>query len=225
MGQNQRPNSQALVMPPQQEEVVNSLTHGLGLALSVVGVTYLLAAAAANGDRWQLGGCAVYGASLVSVYVASTLSHIFQQPRLRRLFRIADQALIFLLIAGTFTPIAMSYLRFGPWWILFGCVWAVALAGFISKAIFVHRIETVSTVAHVFLGWLPALSIKPMLELAPNALLGWMAAGGILYTAGTFFLHRDERVPYFHAVWHVCVIAGSALHYWGILLYCTSVRG
>lgn len=213
---------QALGFRSRNEERINTVTHGIGLLLSVIGVAHLLLTVGRQGDAWQRLGCSIYGASLIAVYAASTLSHFFLQPRLRRLFRIIDQAFIFLLIAGTFTPIALTYLRFGHWWWLLGGVWAVALAGFSSKAIFTHQIEGVSTVLHVALGWLPAVSIRTMWEVAPHAVLGWFLAGGVLYTAGTIFLHRDARVPYFHAVWHLCVIGGSVCHYLPILFYCTT---
>ena len=209
----------------RDEETINSITHGIGFLLSLAGVAWLVALTLKAGDGWQLLGISIYGISLVAVYAASTLSHLFRQPRLRRLFRIIDQACIFLLIAGTFTPISLTYLRTGPWWILFGLIWAIALFGFFSKAIFAHRIESVSTVLHVSLGWLPASCSKPMWSVTPTGLFGWMLAGGLCYTIGTIFLQRDEKVPYFHAVWHVLVIAGSALHFWGILLYCTATPG
>jgi hemolysin III len=100
-------------------------------------------------------------------------------------------------------------------------IWGIALVGFFSKAVWGHQIDAVSTVLHVTLGWLPVCGMWPMLSLVPSGLLWWMFYGGLCYTAGTFFLQRDERVPFFHAVWHLMVIAGSACHYWGILAYCT----
>lgn len=205
----------------RDEEGINTLTHGAGLLLSIAGVAWLASLTLARGDRYQQIGALIYGVSLVAVYAASTLSHMFRRPRLRRLFRIVDQACIFLLIAGTFTPVSLTYLRTGYWWVLFGLVWTIALFGFFSKAIFAHRVESVSTVLHVVLGWLPVSCLKPMIGHVPGGLFGWMLAGGICYTVGTIFLQRDERVPYFHTVWHLLVIAGSALHFWGIAAYCT----
>lgn len=204
----------------REEEKYNTATHALGLMLSLVGFECLLSRAIRLGDVWQIIGCSVYASALVAVYAASTLSHLFQQPRLRRLFRIMDQAFIFLLIAGTFTPLSLTYLRGGAWWLLFAAVWGIALIGFFSKAIFAHQVDAVSTVLHVALGWLPVVAAKPMIGLVPGPLLWWMLYGGICYTAGTFFLRRDDRVPYFHAVWHLLVIAGSACHFWGIYSYC-----
>jgi hemolysin III len=204
----------------REEDKYNTATHALGLMLSLVGFEWLLSRAIRSGDVWQVIGCAVYASALVAVYAASTLSHLFQQPRLRRLFRIMDQAFIFLLIAGTFTPLSLTYLRGGAWWLLFAAVWGIALVGFFSKAIFAHQVDAVSTVLHVALGWLPVVAAKPMITVVPGPLLWWMLYWGICYTAGTFFLRRDDRVPYFHAVWHLLVIAGSACHFWGIYSYC-----
>jgi hemolysin III len=204
------------------EDRVNAATHGLGLLLSLVGFQWLMSRAVQYADRWQIAGCAVYASALVAVYAASTLSHHFEHPRWRRLFRILDQAFIFLLIAGTFTPLSLSYLREGAWWLLFAAIWGIALLGFFSKAVFAHRIDAVSTVLHLVLGWLPVTAVKPMLSLVPVGLLWWMFYGGMCYTIGVFFLQRDERVPYFHAVWHLLVIAGSACHFWGIYSYCAA---
>lgn len=205
----------------RDEEPINALTHGFGFLASIAGVVWLASLTRARGDGYQQVGATIYGTSLVAVYAASTLSHSFRQPRLRRLFRIVDQACIFLLIAGTFTPVSLTYLRDGYWWLLFGLIWTIALAGFFSKAVFAHRVESVSTVLHVALGWLPVSCLKPMIGQVPAGLFGWMLAGGVCYTVGTLFLQRDERVPYFHAVWHLLVIAGSVLHFWGIVAYCT----
>ncbi len=198
------------------EELANSITHALGLALSIVGTALLVHRATHYGDTLQIVGVSVYGATLVALYTASTLSHAFVRPRLRHFFRTVDQACIFLLIAGTFTPIALTYFRGGWWWALFLGVWGLAITGIFFK-LFFTRLQSVSVSAYVLLGWLPVVAIKPILEIVPVAVLGWVVAGGLLYTLGTPFLMRDERVPYFHAAWHVMVIAGSACHYYAIL--------
>lgn len=212
---------EALLERLRGEEKFNTATHALGLMLSLVGVPVLMSTVVRSGNRWQVVGCGVYGAALVAVYFASTMSHAFERPRLRRLFRVLDQAFIFLLIAGTFTPLSLSYLRGGAWWFLFGLVWGIALVGFFSKTVFAHQVDAVSTVLHVTLGWLPVAAVKPMIGLVPGGLLWAMFYGGMCYTLGTFFLQRDERVPYFHAVWHLLVIAGSVFHFLGIWQYCT----
>jgi hemolysin III len=212
-------------VPPPVEEFFNALTHAAGCVLAVVAALVLLAQVLRHGDRWQTAAAGVYCATLVAAYAASTLSHVFQAPRARTVFRIADQALIFLFIAGTWTPIAFAWLRHGhAWWAFHAGLWAVALAGFLSKALFAHRVTlgTVSTVLYLVLGWSPVLVSVPLVHALPMPLCLWLLAGGVCYTLGLLFFHFDDRVPYFHATWHLLVVAGSACHNFGILIYCTA---
>ena len=203
---------------PRAEELANCLTHAVGLALSIVGTVVLLRRTALYGDALQVAGVSVYGATLVAVYAASTLSHSFERPRIRHFFRTVDQVCIFLLIAGTFTPISLTYLREGWWWALFISMWGLALVGIFFK-IFFTRLHNVTVSAYVLLGWMPAIAIKPIVAVMPAAALVWIVLGGILYTIGTLFLIRDNQVPYFHAIWHVFVIAASACHYIAVMQF------
>jgi len=199
------------------DEAANLLTHAAGLVLSVVATAALLIVVRRQGDVWQIVGCSIYGATLVSLYAASTLSHSFQNPRLRLFFRLLDQVCIFLLIAGTYTPFALAYLREGWWWLLLASIWGMAALGIFFK-IFFRRMNNVATAAYVIMGWLPALAVRPISQRMPDAALAWILAGGVLYTVGTIFLSRDERVRYFHALWHLFVIAASACH-WVAVMY------
>jgi hemolysin III len=206
------------------EEAWNAATHGAGLALAVAGAIVLgWAVVRRGGGAWQFVGSGIYAATLLAAYAASTISHVARRPGARRAWRIADQAIIFLFMAGTYTPVALTWLRGGPWWVLHGLVWAVALTGFASKAVFAHRVHlgAVSTTLYILLGWMPVLAIGPLLHALPAGLMWWFLAGGLCYTVGIAFFHYDHRVPYFHAAWHVLVLAGSACHYMAILLYCT----
>ena len=135
----------------------------------------------------------------------------------------ADQAIIFLFIAGSYTPIALAWLRAQWWWYMHCAVWGVALFGFVSKAVFAHRVDSgsVSTLLYVVLGWLPMAAFWPMSHAVPLGLMGWLVAGGACYSAGMLFFTYDDRIRYFHAAWHLLVVAGSACHYLGILFYCT----
>ena len=148
---------------PGTAEVANSLTHGLGFVLSLMAATVLLKAARL-GDAWQLIACAVYSGTMISVYATSTASHVFKQPKLNHFLRMLDQGCIYLFIAGTFTPIAATYLRNGNWWILLTAMWAIAAAGFVSKVVLVHRIDSASVAIPVLLGWMPLVGGPPMLE-------------------------------------------------------------
>jgi hemolysin III len=201
------------------EEIANGVTHGIGLALSVAGAVYLMGHAAGHADAWYFIGCAVYVASLVAVYAASTASHVFHRPRLKRVLRMWDQAFIYLLIVGTYTPVALTYLREGWWWAFTAAMWGVALAGFFSKIIAAHRVDAVSVALYVLLGWAPLLVFRPMMAYVPYNCMWWMFVGGLYYTVGTFFLVLDAKFRYFHSVWHLFVIVGSACHYFAILLH------
>lgn len=209
----------ALPMPlPRPVEVANTVTHGFGLALAVVGTAVLTQAMARYGDALQLVGVSIYGAALISVYAASTLSHAFERPRLRHFFRTLDQVCIFLLIAGTFTPFALTYFRQGWWWALLISMWTVALGGIVCK-LFYTKLHNVSVSAYVMLGWMPMVAIKPIISTVPEGALWWMLIGGLFYSAGVWFLMRDEKVPIYHAVWHVLVIGGSACHYYAMMRF------
>ena len=207
------------------EEKFNAATHAVGLLLALAGATALLREVALRGGPWQLLGCGVYAATLVLAYAASMLSHAVERPATRHALRVLDQACIFLFIAGSYTPIALTWLRDGPgWWALHAAVWGVAAAGFVSKVAFAYRVTpgTVSPALYVLLSWLPVLATWPLMAVLPGRLLLWMLAGGVCYTAGVVFFHYDQRVPYFHAAWHVLVIAGSTCHYGGIYFYCAA---
>ncbi|MCE9544367.1 MAG: hemolysin III family protein [Planctomycetia bacterium] len=198
------------------EEFVNAITHGCGFLLSVVAAALLLGAATARGDGYLALGCGIYAATLVGVYAASTLSHYVQKPQPKRLFRAWDQGLIYLLIAGSYTPFALAYLRSGWWWLLIVLMWISATAGFISKVVKKHRVDEVSTLSYVALSWIPMLGVGPVMARAPAGAVFWMGVGGACYIIGVVFLVFDRKAIYLHAVWHILVIAGSAFQYLGI---------
>ena len=209
-------------LPP--EEVANCATHGVGLALSVAGFVALVALAWAYGDAWHLASCGVYGASLVALYLASTLYHGARAPRAKQLLQALDHCGIYLLIAGTYTPFTLVTLR-GPWgWTLFGLVWGLALAGILFRVIFGTRYRPLAVASYVMLGWLCVVAVKPILAAVPLAALAWIAAGGLAYTTGVFFF-AAERIPHHHAIWHLFVLGGSICHYVAVLMYVLPTRG
>jgi hemolysin III len=206
------------------EELANCATHGVGLALSVAGFVALLLPAWAYGDAWHVVSCAVYGASLVTLYLASTLYHGARSPRAKRWFQVLDHCGIYLLIAGTYTPFTLVTLR-GPWgWTLFGLVWGLSLAGILFRLVFGGRYRPVAVASYVALGWLCVIAVKPILAQVPLGALAWIAAGGLAYTAGVFFF-AARRIPHHHAIWHVFVLGGSICHYVAVLLYVLPARG
>ncbi|MCI0359693.1 MAG: hemolysin III family protein [Planctomycetaceae bacterium] len=201
------------------EEIVNSVTHGIGLVLSLAGSLILLIRVLEQPDWWRLSGCAVFATALVTVYAASTLSHAVTRPAWRQAFRTLDQGCIYLLIVGTFTPFALEYLRVGWWWLFLLVMWAAALIGFVSKLLFWHRVESVAIWSYVLLGWLPIVPAWAFLDLVPLGVSLWILVGGLCYTAGTIFLVLDHRRFHFHAVWHLFVIAGSVCHFWAVFAF------
>jgi len=201
------------------EERANALTHGLGLALGIVGVAVLMKRVLAGGSDWNVLGCGMYSASLLSVYAASTLSHALRGPRIKEFFAIVDTAVIYLLIAGTYTAFALHYLRGGWWWLLTAAIWGVAITGFLCKILRPDGRGPLSVSVYVLLGWLPAVAIKPLFEILPETAMWLIVAGGLWYTVGTIFIVFDEKVRYFHAVWHTFVVAGSCSHYAAIFIF------
>jgi hemolysin III len=200
------------------EETANQLTHGFGLMLSIAGAAVLISAAKAHSDRLQFIGCCIYAASLVALYTASTLSHSFRAPRARHFFRMLDQVCIFLLIAGTFTPFALSYYLQGWLWGLTLTVWVLTSIGIFFKLCF-RRLNNVATGAYVLLAWIPVIGLREVVRMMPAGGLALIVAGGALYMAGVYFLSRDAEVPYYHAVWHVLVVGASVCHYCAVIFY------
>lgn len=206
------------------EEAANTITHGLGFFLSVLGAIAMAIRVLHEGDDWRVLGCMVYASSLVGVYALSTLSHCCSATNLKHFFRILDQAFIYLLIAATYTPFSLAFLRTGPWWLFLAIMWTIAIFGFLSKILLAHRINSVSIWIYVVLGWMPIVAGSSLVNLVPAAGLWWMLIGGLCYTVGTVFLVFDNHVRHFHAVWHLFVVAGSACHFFVILLFVAPIQ-
>jgi hemolysin III len=200
-------------------ERANLVTHACGIVLSICGAIYLLITVSQQHDWIRFAACALYGLSLIVVYTMSTLSHCPFTAQGRDRFRALDQGCIYFLIAGSVTPLAVAYLPAEVCWPLLGVMWTVALLGFLAKVAFSHRIDAVSVWIYILLGWLPILAVKWFIASVPTTGLMWALAGGLFYTFGTLFLVFDDRKVYFHAMWHLCVMAGSTLHYLTNLVY------
>lgn len=198
------------------EELANSLTHGVGLILSIVGFAVLLSLAIMRGGAWRIVSCAMYGSTLICLYAASTLYHSVRLQRLKRILRVCDHSAIYLLIAGTYTPFLLVNLRGGWGWSLFGVVWGLAIAGILFKVWLVEHFSVLSTAVYLLMGWLAVIAIKPMLHSVPPSGLLWLLAGGVLYTTGVVFF-AWKKIPHNHAIWHSFVLAGSTCHYFAVL--------
>lgn len=201
------------------DELANTITHGAGFLLSIPAGAYLMHLALQTGDSWHIAGCAIYALTMMGVYLASTLSHVVNEPSWKHLFRKFDQAAIYLFIAGTFTPFAFNYIRDGWWPILTIAVWTIAISGAFAKVGLGNRIYGVELPVYVLLGWLPGLSAPHIVSLIPIGALVLMVAGGLCYTVGTWFLKNDHRAWWVHSIWHILVILGSALHFLAIVMY------
>lgn len=200
------------------EKLANALTHGVGAALSVVGLVLLIVRTSANGDPWRVVGSTVFGVSMVLLYSSSALYHSLDHTPAHRRLQALDHSLIFVLIAGTYTPFMLGPLR-GPWgWSLFGCMWGMAVLGIVSKVFYSHRFQRASTLLYLAMGWIGLTAIDPLLRHVPPEALYWLLAGGLAYSLGTLFYGwRSQR--YHHAIWHLFVLAGTGAHFVAIYGY------
>lgn len=197
------------------EELANSLTHGFGLLLSLVGLAGLMLAA---GDANETASCLVYGVALVLVYATSTLYHGARNADAKRVLRTLDHIAIFLLIAGTYTPFMLIALR-GAWgWSLFVVVWALAVLGTIFELTALRRHRRAMIALYVGMGWVGLIALKPLVAALPAPGLWLLFGGGVSYTAGVLF-YRWHALRYHHAVWHLFVLTGSVLQYFAVLYY------
>jgi hemolysin III len=200
------------------EEIANSVTHGVAALASVAALPLLVAVAVVRGDPWRVAGGAIFGATLVLLYTASTLYHALTHSGAKRVFRVLDHSAIYLLIAGTYTPFALGSLR-GPWgWSLLGAVWTLAALGITAKATLGFRFPHLSTAIYVGMGWLAVIAFRPLMTHVGLPGVMWLVAGGLCYTAGVIFF-AWERLRYGHMVWHLFVAAGSVCHFFAVLWY------
>src|SRR3954454_6347115 len=201
-----------------REEIAHSAIHGLGIALSIVGLIALVLAARRTGDPWDVVASAVYGVTLILLYLASTLYHGIPHTGAKRILRVLDHSAIYLLIAGTYTPFTLVSLR-GPWgWTLFGLIWGLAILGIVLKVAAIGRFRGLSLALYLGMGWLVVIALRPLTAALAQGGMVLLVLGGISYTSGVAF-SVGRRLPYHHAVWHAFVLAGSVFHFFAILLY------
>lgn len=200
------------------EEIANAITHGIGAFLSIVALTLLVAIAALWGNGWHLASAIVYGVTMFLLYIASTLYHAITHEKARHVLKVIDHAGIYLLIAGTYTPFTLVTIRNdGGWW-LFGVVWGLAAVGIALEAYWVYRPKWVSAVVYLGMGWLAIFAIRPIVDNLEPTGVWLLVGGGLAYSLGTIF-YVLKRVKFMHAVWHLWVLAGSALHFIAVMLY------
>ncbi|MCU7845615.1 MAG: hemolysin III family protein [Candidatus Thiodiazotropha sp. (ex Monitilora ramsayi)] len=200
------------------EEIAHTVSHGIGILLSIAGLIVLVVFASLYGDAWHITSSSIYGVTLILLYTASTLYHGIPQSRGKQVLRRLDHAAIFLLIAGTYTPFTLVNLRGGWGWTLFGLVWGLALLGMVLELAIKKRIKWLSITLYLGLGWLVLIAIKPLLDSVATGGIILLLAGGLCYTLGVIF-YVWKRLAYHHAVWHLFVLGGSVLHFFSVFFY------
>jgi len=199
-------------------ERLNGSTHLIGTVLAAIGAAVLVVLAARQGDPWKIVSFSIYGAMLLALYTLSTLYHS-TRGRVKDVFRKLDHCSIYLLIAGTYTPFTLVTLR-GAWgWSLFGVIWGLAALGIAQEAWLAKGPRILSLIIYILMGWLSVIAVKPLIAALTPAGFAWLAAGGLFFTGGIIFYALDEKLRHGHGIWHVFVLAGSASHYFAILLY------
>jgi hemolysin III len=201
-----------------REELAHGFSHGIGTGLAIIGLVILLVTATRYGNVWHVVSATIYGSSLILLYLASTLYHLFSAPGVKKFFQQLDHLMIYILIAGTYTPLTLITLR-GTWgWTLFGLVWGMAVCGLVLELVIKKRIQWLSLILYLGMGWLLVIAVKPLvMSLATGGLL-LILTGGLLYTLGVIF-YVWKNLSYNHAIWHLFVMAGSTAHFFAILFY------
>lgn len=203
----------------KNEEMANSISHGLGLVAAIVATPFLIIHVAQVGDAASIVGASIFAATMLMLYLGSTLYHALPVGKAKRVFRVIEHSAIFLLIAGTYTPFTLGVLR-GAWgWTLFGLVWGLAVAGVALKAFNRMSHPIISTGLYLLMGWLIVIAISPLSARVPASGLLWLVAGGLAYTLGVGFFAFDSRLRYGHFIWHLFVMMGTGFHYFAVFWY------
>jgi hemolysin III len=199
------------------EEIANAIIHGIGAALSIAALVLLVVYAAGKNDAWRVVSFSIYGATLIFLYVMSVLSHSFT-GKIKRLFELFDFSAVYLLIAGTYTPITLVLVRGALGWTVFGVIWGLAIAGILFRIFSLGKFNVLGTIIYILMGWLIVVTLKPVLASTSRGFVVWLLAGGLCYTFGTIF-YLYKKIPYHHPIWHLFVLAGSICHFFGFLFY------
>ena len=200
------------------EERINILSHAIGLLLSIIAVVLLVTRASSYGNAWHIVSAAIFGASLITLYAASTVYHSATRAELRARLRIIDHATIYILIAGTYTPFTLITLNGTVGWVIFTFSWGMAISGIILKLFFTGRFNLVSTLMYVFMGWIIIFAVKPLIANLSTEGLFWLVAGGLSYTIGAI-IYSIKKVPLNHAIFHLFVLGGSICHFVAVYFY------
>ncbi len=200
------------------EEIANAITHGLGALLAIAAAVLLIVISSQTGDPYKIVSFTIFGATLFELYLGSTLYHSIVNQRAKKVLRIIDHSSIYLLIAGTYTPFALTVLRSGIGWWIFGIVWGLTASGIVLKALWLGKFHNLSTIFYNIMGWSIVFTIKDLITIISMNGIILLIAGGVAYTVGCLFYAKDNW-PYNHAIWHLFVMAGSVCHFLCVLLF------
>lgn len=199
-----------------KEEIFNSITHGVGVLLSIAALVILVVLAVGKGNTWHVVSFSIYGSTMVLLYLSSTLYHSFTAEKVKNLFARFDHAAIFLLIAGTYTPFLLTALRGTFGWVLFGIIWGVAVIGVVIRSIYLTRFRKLMVAIYLIMGWLFVVAVGPMIKNLPLTSIIFLLLGGIFYSVGVIF-YVKRNLKYGHGIWHLFVLAGSIMHFFAVL--------
>ena len=205
------------------EEVAHSISHGIGLLLSIAGLIWMLSISVSASDEWRILASCIYGASLIALFLSSTLYHSFHTSQHRHLLKLLDHCAIYLLIAGSYTPFLLVAMRTALGWWLFAAIWSLAIVGIITKLCFRHRYPRWSMASYLLMGWLVIIAGPQVIAATGNQCVAWLVAGGLAYTVGAAFYMR-KTMRFNHAIWHAFVLLGAACHFLAVTGYVLPVR-
>lgn len=195
-----------------KEEISNAVSHGIGIILAIAGLVILLVQANMFGTTKHIVTFSIFGTTLILLYLASTLYHSCPEGRVKKILKICDHSAIFLLIAGSYTPLTLIVLQGKLGWTLFAVVWAIAIGGIVFKTLCIEKFKSFSTVLYILMGWLVIFAIKPLYLSLNRTSIIFLVLGGLFYTLGTVF-YKWKSLKYSHAIWHLFVLAGSICHF------------
>jgi hemolysin III len=198
------------------EEIFNSISHGIGFIASIVGLVFLTIFAVSYGDVWHIVSFAIFGATMILLYLSSTLYHSLTRTKAVRILQAIDHSAIFLLIAGTYTPFMLTVMRSALGWTILSIVWGIAIIGILLKVFHFEKSDKIGLVLYLLMGWIIVLVFFKVVQLLPLFSLIMLFAGGFFYTAGTVF-YRWNKLKYNHAIWHLFVLGGSICHYFSVI--------
>ncbi|MFA9398502.1 MAG: hemolysin III family protein [Clostridiaceae bacterium] len=200
----------------KSEEIMNAITHGIGMGLSIAALVLLIVFSSLHGNAWHIVSFTIFGVSLIIMYSASTFYHSLTNQKAKRVFQIFDHSSIYILIAGTYTPFVLTVLRPYYGWVMFGIVWGGLILGICFQTLWLNKNKYLETSIYIIMGWLIVVDIKPLIDLMPLNGVLFLILGGVAYSIGAIF-YLVKKIPYNHAIWHLFVVAGSICHFFSVL--------